>query len=71
MITMPMCWKCCYQVITEQADDFGYTFFTLIGCEANDDITSYNDARTMCPLIGKDAKRDSQTKNKKAKGSRA
>jgi hypothetical protein len=49
MITMPMCWKCT-NLEKKPAED-GRSF-VMIGCKVKPEITCFEQARTLCPLLG-------------------
>ena len=49
---IPMCGKCNNKIITKLSDGS----FALIGCEEDDNIMSYEDAVSMCPLINQKQK---------------
>ena len=51
-MTIPMCWKCSSSEM-KQFIMSGVTVFHMVGCQECD-AKSYEEARTMCPLINSD-----------------
>ena len=52
MIDMPMCWKCSDAKLEKRTGIA--TSYTLKGCKRRKKIRDYDDAKKLCPLIGKE-----------------
>jgi hypothetical protein len=47
---IPMCWKCADGLFAEGTEG-GRSVKIMKGCRVNPDISNYNDAEKMCPLM--------------------
>lgn len=48
MRTVPLCYKCVSAIIEQHG---GNDWSKVVGCKECDEIKSYDDARTKCPLL--------------------
>lgn len=54
-INFPLCNKCCNAIIEWKETDFGRCGI-LTGCKECVKIKSFEDAKSLCPLLGKEGK---------------
>jgi hypothetical protein len=52
-LTIPMCWKCSSAITANDTSKIGKILSSqiLVGCKECDDITSFADAKKLCPLL--------------------